>query len=378
MPVSVREQLTDAVFKAALEPDAWGEIMRLMQIRFPSEAQTFYFLDIQPRQVRPVYLQGIEPRWVESFDSLYFAPDNPWIRMTKQLHRPGLVRTNERLERFLRDPGVLYRSSYYNEWMRPQKFKYTIGNTLMADERNVANITLLRSPDMATFSAREVREFEALSRQLTRALQISLKLERAEKAIKSTNVFDGLPQGVALVNAQSKVLYANRAMEALVREAQGLRERQGILEASSLEGRSELAAALRGAFEAVGSGSYDATPVILRHEQKDNLSVYAIPVTGELGRYLSAHAMVLLLATRCAQAEPMSCDELRRAYGLTHSEARLAQLVAKGSGIRDCANALGITYGTARVCMKGVYEKMDVHSQAQLVARSLAGSRKFP
>jgi hypothetical protein len=87
MPLPVREQLTDAVFKAALEPDAWGEVTRLMQIRFPSEAQTFYFLDMQPRQVRPIFLQGVEPRRVESFDSLYFAPDNPWIRMAKQLHR---------------------------------------------------------------------------------------------------------------------------------------------------------------------------------------------------------------------------------------------------------------------------------------------------
>jgi DNA-binding CsgD family transcriptional regulator len=378
MPVSVREQLTDAVFKAALEPEAWGEVLRLMQIRFPSEAQTFYFLEMQPRRVRPMFLQGVEPRWVESFDSLYFAPDNPWIRMTKQLHRPGLVRTNERLERFLRDPGVLYRSSYYNEWMRPQRFKYTIGNTLMADERCVANITLLRSPDMATFSAREVREFEALSRQLMRALQISLKLERGEKAVHSTYVFDRLPQGVALVDAQRKVLYANRAMEVLLREAQGLREHQGILEASSLESQGKLAAALRGALGAAGSGGYDAAPVILRHEQKDNLSVYVIPVTGELGHYRSTHSMVLLMATRCVDVEPMSCGELRRAYGLTHSEARLAQLVARGSGVQDSAKALGITYGTARVCMKAVFEKMDVHSQAQLVARSLAGSRKFP
>jgi DNA-binding CsgD family transcriptional regulator/PAS domain-containing protein len=378
MPVSVRERLTDAVFKAALEPEAWGEVMRLMQIRFPSEAQTFYFLDMQPRQVRPIFLQGVEPRWVASFDSLYFAPDNPWIRMTKQLHRPGLVRTNERLERYLRDPGVLYRSSYYNEWMRPQKFKYTIGNTLMADERNVANITLLRSPDMATFSAREVREFESLSRQLMRALQISLKLERAEKVINSTHVFDGLPQGVALVDAQRKVLYANRAMEALLREAQGLREQRGILEASSPEGQGKLAAELRGAFEAGGSGGYEAAPFILRHEQKDILSVYAIPVTGELGRYLPAHSMVLVMASRCAHVEPMSCDELRRSYGLTHSEARLAQLVARGSGVHDCAKALGITYGTARVCMKSVFEKMEVHSQAQLVARSIAGSRTSP
>lgn len=39
---------------------------------------------------------------------------------------------------------MLYRSAYFNEWMRPQRFKYTLGNTLLADDGIVANITLLR------------------------------------------------------------------------------------------------------------------------------------------------------------------------------------------------------------------------------------------
>lgn len=78
-----------------------------MKSRFPSAAQTFYFLDLKPRRVRPVCRAGIEPRWLASFDAHDFAPDNPWIRQTERLHRPGVIRTNERLEGLLRDPGVL-------------------------------------------------------------------------------------------------------------------------------------------------------------------------------------------------------------------------------------------------------------------------------
>ena len=128
MPIAepLQEELTGAVCRAVLEPAAWPEVMRLMNARFPSSAQTFYFLDLEPRRVRPICLLGVAPRWVQTFDELYFGADNPWIRLSERLHRPGVVRTNERLEALIQDAGALYRSAYYNEWMRPQGFKYTI------------------------------------------------------------------------------------------------------------------------------------------------------------------------------------------------------------------------------------------------------------
>jgi hypothetical protein len=49
------------VFRTALEPDAWRDVMRLMKLRFPSEAQTFHFLHLKRRQVRPVCLLGSTP-----------------------------------------------------------------------------------------------------------------------------------------------------------------------------------------------------------------------------------------------------------------------------------------------------------------------------
>jgi hypothetical protein len=80
---ALSEDLTDAVYRAALEPQAWDEVMQAMRSAFPSQAQTFYLLHMQPHRIQPISLAGIEPRWVRSFDELYFAPDNPWMRMTR-------------------------------------------------------------------------------------------------------------------------------------------------------------------------------------------------------------------------------------------------------------------------------------------------------
>lgn len=65
----------------------------------------------------------------------------------------------------------------------------------------------------------------------------------------------------------------------------------------------------------------------------------------------------------------ISADTLRDRYGCTGSQSRLVSLLAEGRTLRHAADAMGITYGSARVYLKTVFEKTGVHSQAQLVAR---------
>ena len=42
--------------------------------------------------------------------------------------------------------------------------------------------------------------------------------------------------------------------------------------------------------------------------------------------------------------------------------------LAQGLDLQAAAAALGLTYGTARVYLKTLFQRLDVHSQAQLVA----------
>ena len=60
------EDIVDAVYAAALDPSAWEQVMQGMAQRFPSLAQTFYLLHMQPHRIQPVSLAGIEPRWLRS------------------------------------------------------------------------------------------------------------------------------------------------------------------------------------------------------------------------------------------------------------------------------------------------------------------------
>jgi DNA-binding CsgD family transcriptional regulator len=364
------EELTDAVSRAALEPDAWNEVMELMSARFPSAAQTFYFLDLQPRRVRPMRLIGIAAQWVASFDGLYFVADNPWIQLTERLHKPGLVRTNERLDALLGQPGVLYRSSYYHEWMRPQGLRYTIGSTLLAGDGLVANVTLLRAPEEGTFADDEVAAFERLSGQMTRSLQTGVRLERAENDPAGVHAFDALPRPLGLVDADLRLVYANRAMDRLLRDRRGLALRQGTLQATQPAAHARLRACIGDALACRDEDAVEPVPVVLSLPGRTALVVHASAVAGTLGRYLPTRRLALLTIAGAAGAD-VSCDELRAVYGYTRTEARLARSLARGDSLRGAAEAMGVSYGTAKVYLKTVFEKTGVHSQAQLVSRIL-------
>jgi DNA-binding CsgD family transcriptional regulator/PAS domain-containing protein len=372
MAVSLNEELIDAVYRAALDPSAWNDVMQLMRGSFPSTAQTFYFLHRETQRLQPICVAGVQHRWLASFDELFFAPDNPWIRVTQSLHRPGIVRTTERLERFLREEGVLFRSAYYNDWMRPQGFKHNIGNTLLAEGGIVANITLFRPPDMPTFGDDEVRTFEELSRHMTRSLRMSIQLERTDKCPVSTAALDALPHPVALVDGHRHVLYANAAMETLLRSQCGLRSRQGELVATHAAAQQQLVAHLDAVLGRLGGARGSGEAMLLPVGTRSHLSLRAIPVHGSMARYLPAKQTLLLMVTECTAQRAVSRAAIEQLHGCTPREARLAQLLAEGCSLRQAADAMGITYGTARIYLKAVFQKTGARTQAQLVGRVLA------
>jgi DNA-binding CsgD family transcriptional regulator/PAS domain-containing protein len=376
MTASLPEELIDSVYRVVLEPAAWDDVMALLARSFPSSAQGFYYLHREPRRVQPVVLAGIEQRWLQSFDALYFAPDNPWIRLTQRLHLPGVVRTNERLDRVLRERGALYRSAYYNDWMRPQGFRSTLGNTLVAEGDLVANITLFRPPGMKTFGDAEVRAFEALSRHMTRALQMAIRLEQPENVAAASAAFEALAQPLAVLDRRRRVRYANPAMEALLRRRGGLALRAGELVASAAASQPALAAYLdRTTLRAGDAAGADAAALAVRDGDGAVFTLHAVPLGSASAPAGMSMSACLLTVTEAAQARPISAAELRAAFGCTRTEARLAELLAAGRDLRDAAREMGVTYGTARGYLKGVFGKTGVHAQAQLVAWMLRGER---
>jgi DNA-binding CsgD family transcriptional regulator len=60
-------------------------------------------------------------------------------------------------------------------------------------------------------------------------------------------------------------------------------------------------------------------------------------------------------------------DLLQRHFSLTPAEARLAVHLVAGETLRSAAVNLGISYETARTCLKSIFNKTGTCRQAELV-----------
>lgn len=63
----------------------------------------------------------------------------------------------------------------------------------------------------------------------------------------------------------------------------------------------------------------------------------------------------------------------RADYGLTPHESKLLALLVEGHSYRSAATALGVTINTISFHMRHIYDKLQVHSKSEAVAKALRG-----
>jgi DNA-binding CsgD family transcriptional regulator len=67
---------------------------------------------------------------------------------------------------------------------------------------------------------------------------------------------------------------------------------------------------------------------------------------------------------------------LQNRFDLTPAEARLVVHLVTGASLRSCANALGISYQTARGHLKSVFVKTGTHRQTQMLLAVIVASER--
>jgi DNA-binding NarL/FixJ family response regulator len=75
-------------------------------------------------------------------------------------------------------------------------------------------------------------------------------------------------------------------------------------------------------------------------------------------------ARVIKLFREIRPPERPDCD-------LTPHETRLLKLLVEGHNYTTAADALGVSYNTVKFHMRHIYEKLQVHSKSEAVARAL-------
>jgi len=254
-------------------------------------------------------------------------------------------------------------SEFYNEWWKPQGMDIALGANLLIEGPVSMVASVYRPASRSAFSGTDTARFLQLLPHLQRAMQLRQRLASAEMGKADFRAaLDALDKPALMVDRRARVLYANRRAEALI---------SGHVLPVSGDGRlsawkaGETSALHRLVFDTFAGG---AGGKVALHRPDGRPVTLLVSALHRSHSVLATPSSLILVddPDQLAAREP-DAGLLRAEYRLTNSEVRLVAALLGGAKLRVAAGDLGITFATARTHLASVFQKTEVHSQAELV-----------
>jgi DNA-binding CsgD family transcriptional regulator len=174
--------------------------------------------------------------------------------------------------------------------------------------------------------------------------------------------------GLLVTNGAGQLLLANRTAEQILDTRDGLELTPRGTVRTSVKSMPALSTLVEAAGKAQPAEVPDSILAIRRPSGKRPLTLVIRPVQGASSQSdaMAPTALVFVLdpefPVETAEAE------LRQLYGLTSTEACLANLLMEGKTLDECCEQLGIRRSTARTHLQHLFEKVGVQRQSELVS----------
>jgi len=316
----------------------------------------------------------LDPEAVDAYNEHYYSCDPFAVGLAKLAPEQQLgVHTGEMLA-----PAAEYqRTEFFAGFSARFKLPRMMTAILQtADDRTAGTVTGITLIRKHSFTQRERRALQALYPHIVRALEVRRRLDMAGGiAQELSEILALLPVAAMLVDDRARLFQANDRARAILRDADGLATRAGLLVGLTSDDTSTLqAACARAASSAVGLAGPGTTLTLRRTTEPTGLRIVVSGLPhGRLGGL--RHRRALVLVDEPEDGTPPSILLLQRLYGLTTTEAEIASRIAVGDDLRDIAEARAIALQTVQWFNKEILAKTGCRSRASLVrhlTRSLA------
>jgi DNA-binding CsgD family transcriptional regulator len=191
------------------------------------------------------------------------------------------------------------------------------------------------------------------------------------------NVLASLDQlGVTafIVNANSTVQQQNESARNLLAGDESIRVANSRLRFSDSALNATLEAALRNATQPSRRSS--VFPVRAGKNEVYEVNVSPLKPADKSGPAAALPLALVVIVRPLPDAERIA-RRVRRLYGLTEAEARVAAALALGETVEQIAVAHGVRVSTVRAQVRSIFEKTGVHRQTDLVRLALNGGSLF-
>jgi len=173
--------------------------------------------------------------------------------------------------------------------------------------------------------------------------------------------------GLVVTSAAGQLLLANRTAEEILKLRDGIELGPTGLVRTSLKCTPSLNSLMDTVIKA-GGGSRDSVLPVRRPSGKRPFTAVVRAVEGAAtdSDPLSPATLLFILDPEFS-VETVEA-ELRQLYGLTSTEASLANLLMEGKALDECCKILDIRRSTARTHLQHLFEKVGVQRQSELVS----------
>lgn len=363
-------ELTDLVYKAAIEPGLWQDVLPKIGAAVSADAGIMV--------VPPVF--GAVPITIAMFgvnfsDALAKVATPIIMRATLTNNAvatgraPGVFDMDGLLESNRRDNDEV--------WRAYEEIKWTAGI-----------VTILRTPADAdgapvimnffkssSFAPEAFELVEGLFPHLRRALDLGLSLNASGRAASEMQaLLDGIPDASVLVGEELHIAGSNKAADTLLGSAAGIEATaDGMLKFSDKAADARCRAAVKrsisflpfhnlegGRQEFLAGSSGRARRIVAIVTPARPLPSWNVPARSPI-------ALVRLIDLDRLSSEAQ-IRRLRELFGLTTAETEIASEIATGRKVEQIAATRGVSEGTVRLQLKSIFGKLGVNSQSALAA----------
>jgi DNA-binding CsgD family transcriptional regulator len=276
------------------------------------------------------------------------------------------------------DPGVLQRSRYYKEWLRPQGVIDAIHLTVLRKRDRIGGLTMSRHESKGAMVDREIAILRLLAPHIRRAIAISDVLDmRAVEIDTFVASLDLIATGILLVDGNATIIHANKAARAMLSAGSPIRSERGQLQTYWPETSAALMAAIVKALDneaAIGSAGIGVPAPQANGEQA---LIHVLPLMrGDVRARIAPRASAALFVTPAGDGIGTPAAALAALFDLTAAEMRTLERLLAGDTPTQAADKLGIQITTLRTHQAHIFDKTGTSRLPDLIR--LAGKFSPP
>jgi DNA-binding CsgD family transcriptional regulator/PAS domain-containing protein len=356
--------LVRVLYEAASAPDLWKSFADHLARVIPCNASNMYSYNHSSGNYQLTYAtKGVDQDYVDHYHSI-----NPFFKRELLYPRSGgsIIR-GEEIVPF----ETLFKTEFYQDHLRPHGVLHLINICVSSDRSMRSHLALSRPQEMDAFSEEETGLLRALLPHLQQALRIQkLFASYVSERRMMMEALDKLRQGVIAVAQTGRIIYINRSAKRIVDQRDGLSiDKQGLLQTSYPSETSHFRRLIKSACNLKSDPSVTCGGVLLlsRPSGLRPLSIMVAPLT-EVALNPEVNQPAALVFINDPEQNVGTAEEvIRRLYGLTPAEARLATVLTQGKSVTQASEELEVTRNTARTHLKRIFQKTGAQRQSDLV-----------